>query len=77
MCAERYLLSISSALCFLNVIPVYYLDGHWVLVTLIDLVLPTYIPNQRARNKIAHSFLIAGSLLLVANFAVAIVGAVL
>eukprot|EP00117_Sycon_ciliatum_P020716 scpid53438/ scgid18369/ Membrane-bound transcription factor site-2 protease; Endopeptidase S2P len=69
-----YLMSISSALCFLNVVPVYYLDGHWVLITLIEHFLPAYVPSQRARNKFAHAVLTIGTILLSANVLVALVG---
>ena len=63
-----YIISISSALALLNMLPAYTLDGQWALGALLESLWPEY-PH---RNKILNGILTCGSILLVLNIILAI-----
>ena len=58
-----YIISISSALALLNMLPAFALDGQWALSALIEIILP----EHPKRNKIVNGILTAGTILLVMN----------
>ena len=63
-----YLVSISSALALLNMVPAYALDGQWALAAILEMLMPEY-PH---RTKIMHVVLAFGSVLLVLNILLAL-----
>lgn len=63
-----YLLSISSALALLNMVPAYALDGQWALSAILEMLMP----ESPYRNKILHAILIFGSILLALNILLAL-----
>ena len=58
-----YMISISSALGLLNMLPAYALDGQWALSAFLEHL----IPEHPQRNRILNSVLMVGTLLLVLN----------
>ena len=63
-----YMISISSALALLNMVPAYALDGQWTLAAILEMLMPESI----YRSKIMHAVLIFGTFLLVLNILSAI-----
>ena len=63
-----YIVSISSALALLNMLPAYSLDGQWALGALLEHVMP----EHPFRNKIANGILTTGTVLLVMNIIIGI-----
>lgn len=64
----NYILSISSALALLNMVPAYALDGQWALAAILEM----WMPESPYRSKIMHVVLIFGTALLVLNILTAI-----
>lgn len=62
-----YIISISSALALMNMVPAYALDGQWTLGALLEHL----IPENPHRTRIFNSILIFGSLLLLLNILLA------
>lgn len=58
-----YILSISSALAMLNMLPAYALDGQWALAAFMENILP----EHPKRNKIVNLILTIGTVLLIMN----------
>ena len=69
---SMYVVSISSALALLNMVPAYFLDGQWALTALIELLFEDYLPSEKHRRKLCNGILISGSLLLGSNLALAL-----
>ena len=63
-----YMISISSALALLNMLPAYALDGQWALSAFMEHLLP----EHPKRNKIVNGILTGGTLLLIMNIALGI-----
>ncbi len=58
-----YMISISSALALLNMLPAFALDGQWALTALMEIIMP----EHPKRNKIVNGILTLGTVLLVMN----------
>ena len=67
-----YVISFSSALALLNMVPAYFLDGQWALTSLIELFLEDSLPNPKHRRRLCNCILFCGSLLLGLNICLAI-----
>ncbi len=67
-----YVSSLSSALALLNMVPAYFLDGRWALMSLIELCFENTLPNPRHRKRLCNGILICGSVLLMLNIGLAI-----
>lgn len=63
----QYIVSLSSALALLNVVPCYALDGHWILEAAVELLLRERVPSAEARAAVSSVCLLLGSLLLAGN----------
>lgn len=68
----NYIMSLSSALALLNMVPAYFLDGQWTLTVLVDLLLEKRIPDSDRRNLVCNCILTGGTLLLVLNLCLAL-----
>ena len=66
-----YLVSFSSALALLNMVPAYYLDGQWALLALVELCCEGYL-QEKTRRQLCTVVLLAGSVLLGINIALAL-----
>lgn len=62
-----YIVSLSSALALLNMVPAYFLDGQWALTVLVELCFEKRIPDAKKRHVICTCVLVVGSVLLVLN----------
>ena len=67
-----YIISLSSALALLNMVPAYFLDGQWVLTVLVELCFEGVVPNPNHRTRICNCVLVCGSALLGLNICLAI-----
>lgn len=67
----RYLISLSGALAILNAMPCYALDGQWILMAAVEYFLPSVISNPSDRNVIYSLIMIFGTIILIANVALA------
>jgi len=63
-----YLISISSALAILNMVPCFCLDGHQTLLILLEIYFPT---SPKLRSTLGTVILMFGSLLLISNITIA------
>lgn len=68
----RYLFSLSGALVLLNVVPCYALDGQWILKSLLDILLPSFICSRQIRRLIFSILLSLGTALLSVNIGLAL-----
>ena len=66
-----YLVSFSSALALLNMVPAYYLDGQWTLTALVELCCEGHL-QERTRRQICTVVLVTGSALLAVNIGLAL-----
>ena len=66
-----YMISFSSALALLNMVPAYYLDGQWTFTALVELCFENVL-QEKTRRLICSVVLVVGSLLLAVNIALAI-----
>ena len=66
-----YLVSFSSALALLNMVPAYYLDGQWTLTALVELCCESHL-QEKTRRQICGVVLVTGSVLMVVNIAIAL-----
>lgn len=66
-----YMISFSSALALLNMVPAYYLDGQWTFTALIELCFENSL-QEKTRRMICSVVLVAGSVLLAINIALAL-----
>ena len=66
-----YMISFSSALALLNMVPAYYLDGQWALMVLVELCFESSL-QERTRRQICTAVLVAGSILLGLNICLAL-----
>lgn len=66
-----YMVSFSSALALLNMVPAYYLDGQWALTVLVELCFEDSL-QERTRRQICSAVLMAGSILLALNICLAL-----
>ncbi|XP_067121448.1 membrane-bound transcription factor site-2 protease isoform X2 [Centruroides vittatus] len=72
----RYVISFSSALAILNVVPGFLLDGFWITNTLMKLILPNFIKFISNRRHLEYFTLIivsSGMLLLVINILLSLI----
>lgn len=68
----RYLISLSGALAILNAVPCYALDGQWIFQAFIESYLTSVIPNPLDRQALVSLGLLFGTLILMANVALAL-----
>lgn len=68
----NYIISLSSALALLNMVPAYFLDGQWTLTVLVDFFLEKRVPDSGQRNLICNCILTSGTLLLALNLCLAL-----
>lgn len=61
----QYLFTLSVALAALNAVPCYYLDGQFIVTTVVKGLFPM-LPKRR-RSLVSNLVLVLGSLLLTAN----------
>ena len=66
-----YMMSFSSALALLNMVPAYHLDGQWTLNAFIELCFENSL-HERTRRQMSSVVLVAGSTLLALNIALAL-----
>ena len=66
-----YMISFSSALALLNMVPAYYLDGQWAFTVLVELCFENSL-QEKTRRQICSVVLVAGSVLLAANIGLAL-----
>ena len=66
-----YMVSFSSALALLNMVPAYYLDGQWALTVLVELCFEDSL-QEKTRRQICNVILIGGSVLLILNICLAL-----
>lgn len=66
-----YLVSFSSALALLNMVPAYYLDGQWTFTALLEHCSEGYL-HERTRRQICTVVLVTGSILLGVNILLAL-----
>ena len=66
-----YMVSFSSALALLNMVPAYYLDGQWTFTVLVELCFENSL-HDKTRRQICSVVLVAGSVLLAANIGLAL-----
>ena len=66
-----YIVSFSSALALLNMVPAYYLDGQWTLIALVELSCESHL-QEKARRQLCTVILVAGSALLGVNIVLAL-----
>ena len=66
-----YMISFSSALALLNMVPAYYLDGQWAFTVLVELCFENSL-QEKTRRQICSVVLIVGSILLAVNIALAL-----
>ena len=69
---SMYVVSFSSALALLNMVPAFALDGQWALVALLEHYCERTIPNPRHRNTLCTCVLSCGTFLLMANICLAL-----
>lgn len=69
---SMYIISISSALALLNMVPAYFLDGQWALTALIEMLLEDALPSEKHRRRLCNGVLVCGSLLMVVNILLAL-----
>lgn len=67
----RYIISLSSALALLNMVPAYFLDGQWALTVLVEWCLEDLL-SPKYRRRLCSCILITGSVLLGLNICLAI-----
>lgn len=68
----KYLISLSGALAILNAVPCYALDGQWIFQAFIESYLTSLIPNPLDRQAVNSLGLLFGTLILMANVALAL-----
>ena len=66
-----YMISFSSALALLNMVPAYYLDGQWTFTVLVELCFENSL-HDKTRRQICSVVLVAGSVLLASNIGLAL-----
>ena len=66
-----YMVSFSSALALLNMVPAYYLDGQWTFTAFVELCFEHSL-QEKTRRQVCSTVLVAGSILLAVNIALAL-----
>lgn len=66
-----YMISFSSALALLNMVPAYYLDGQWAFTVFMELCFESSL-QEKTRRQICSVVLVAGSMLLAVNIVLAL-----
>ena len=69
---SMYTISVSAALAVLNMVPCYSLDGHFVLIGLVETCLPALVRGRSSRQFITSFILFWGTLLLLVNIVIAL-----
>lgn len=67
-----YVISLSSALALLNMVPAYFLDGQWALMSLVELCFEHTLPDPMHRKRLCNGILTCGSILLLLNIGLAL-----
>ena len=67
----KYLISLSGALALLNVVPCYALDGQWILLGFLDLVLGHFRVKRDTREVVYTVIMLLGSGVLISNVIIA------
>ncbi len=67
-----YIISLSSALALLNMVPAYFLDGQWALMSLVELWCERSLPDPSHRKRLCNVILTFGSILLLLNIGLAL-----